>query len=78
MNYTICKVPFYYAKSSSMDESCTRTSQFYLIVIGSICAFLVLVSIGVISLIRKLNKLKDKQIESTQLYSTKDLVYHGY
>jgi hypothetical protein len=78
MNYTICEQPFYYAKNSSIDESCSHTSQFYLTVIGSICAFLILISISTISLVRKRYKRKGKYIESTQLYNTKDPVYRGY
>lgn len=79
--YIECGAPFYYVKNS-VDKSCSLTTQFYLIVFGSIIAFMILVFVAVIKVKhdRKKKQNVDNQLDSDRrlMSETQDPLYYGY
>jgi hypothetical protein len=74
-SFITCSSPFYYAKDSI---ACKKSLQFYVLIVGSILAFLTLLTIGIVTYYKK-KKFLQRGIESTKLiFSKKDPVYDGY
>lgn len=72
-----CSPPFSYVKNVN-DHSCSHSFQFYLIIFGSIFAFMILVLTAFFSLRRRRKKLNESAALKQRLTDTKDPLYHGY
>ena len=73
--YKNCTGPFNYVEDFS---KCVKSSQFYIIVIGSVLICIIFMIIGLITYFKRKKILKNG-IESTKLiFSKKDPVYKGY
>jgi hypothetical protein len=81
-DYIECSAPFYHVKNNH-DASCSVTLQFYIIVFGSIFAFLILVLAAFLK-IRHDKKKKNSLLAQISdgdrrlMSETKDPLYHGY
>jgi uncharacterized membrane protein len=75
--------PFYYVKNN-YDSACSLSVQFYLIVVGSVVAFVLLVLIAYIKIKRdkkkRLNMILSHKSDSDQrlMQNNKDPFYYGY